>query len=166
MSFWERPGRSNEWYTPGFVFRALDCRFDLDVAAPEDFSRTHVPAGDWYFHGGLDEPWFGFIWMNPPFGGRNGLAPWLDKFFTHGNGVALVPDRTSAPWWQRAAAQADAVLFVRGKIKFERPDGALGKSPSNGTCLFAAGAKGAAALQCAERAGLGLVFHREGSAAC
>jgi hypothetical protein len=38
--------------------------------------------------------------MNPPFGGRNGLAPWLDKFFANGNGIALTPDRTSAPWWQ------------------------------------------------------------------
>jgi hypothetical protein len=61
---------------------------------------------------GLTNPWFGFVWMNPPFGGRNGLEPWLARFFAHGNGIALTPDRTSAPWFRRAAAAADAVLFM------------------------------------------------------
>jgi hypothetical protein len=25
--------------------------------------------------------------MNPPFGKRNGLVPWLEKFFTHGKAL-------------------------------------------------------------------------------
>ena len=87
--------------------------------------------------------------------------PWLDKFFAHGNGIALVPDRTSAPWWQDAARRADSVLFVAGKIKFERPDGSVGKQPGNGTCLMALGWKGRKTLQNAERAGLGLVMERK-----
>ena len=49
----------------------------------------------------------------PPFGGRNGIVPWLDKFFAHGNGIALTPDRTSAPWWRRYAGMAHKVLFCR-----------------------------------------------------
>ena len=93
--------------------------------------------------------------MNSPFEGRNGLTPWLDKFFAHGNGVALTPDRTSAPWWQDAARKAGAVLFIAGKVKFERPDGSVGKSPSNGTTLFASGRRGLEALDNARRAGLG-----------
>ena len=93
--------------------------------------------------------------MNPPFGGRNGLVPWLDKFFDHGNGIALTPDRTSAPWWQDAARRADGILFVAGKIKFERPDGSVGKSPGTGTTLFASGARADAALIRAARLGLG-----------
>lgn len=95
--------------------------------------------------------------MNPPFGGRNGLVPWLDKFFDHGNGIALTPDRTSAPWWQAAARRADAMLFVDGKIRFMRPDGSVGVSPSNGTCLFASGNKGVEALQMASARGLGFM---------
>lgn len=87
-----------------------------------------------------------FVFMNPPFGGRNGLVPWLDKFFEHGNGIALAPDRTSAPWWQDAARRADAVFFFRGKIKFERPDGSVGKHPGHGTTLFAAGKRAEIAL--------------------
>jgi hypothetical protein len=77
--------------------------------------------------------------MNPPFGARNGIKPWLDKFFEHDNGIALMPDRTSAPWFQEAAAKAIAILFLSPKVKFERPDGSLGKSPGSGTALMAAG---------------------------
>jgi hypothetical protein len=98
--------------------------------------------------------------MNPPFGGRNGLKPWLDKFFEHGNGIALVPDRTSAPWWQNMARKADAILFVDGKVKFIKPDGSTGQSPSTGTVLVAAGMRGVQALVCADERGLGLCYGR------
>lgn len=157
MSFWESTGRSDEWYTPKRIFDALGCRFDLDVAAPSG-RRTHVPARAFIAADSLDASWAGFIWMNPPFGGRNGLVPWLDKFFEHRDGIALTPDRTSAPWWQSAASKADAILFVSGKVKFERPDGSVGRSPSTGTTLFAAGQQGTHALAAARRAGLGLML--------
>lgn len=163
MSHWEAPGRSDEWYTPEYVFDALGCRFDLDVASPEDVSKTHVPCTDWLFHDSLNEPWFGFVWMNPPFGGRNSIEPWLDKFFSHGNGIALTPDRTSAPWWQGAFSRCEVALHVKKKIRFLRPDGTEGKSPSTGTTLFACGTQGAFALLRAQRLGLGAscVPHRE-----
>ena len=91
--------------------------------------------------------------MNPPFGGRGDKAIWLDKFFAHGNGVALVPDRTSAPWWQKYAPRADLVLFVAPKLKFLGP--LSGDSPAQGTCLLAKGAAAIEALQRARAAGLG-----------
>jgi hypothetical protein len=107
-------------------------------------------------------PWQGFVWMNPPFGSRNGVRPWLDRFFAHGDGIALTPDRTSAPWWQDAARKATATLFVAGKIKFERVDGTVGKWPSNGTTLFAVGVQGCAALLTACRKGLGVLMQKIG----
>lgn len=155
MSHWEPSlGASSEWYTPPHVFEALGCRFDLDPAHPD--ADTHVPATDVFFHDGLNESWFGYVWLNPPFGGRNALSPWLDKFFDHGNGIALTPDRTSAPWFQDAWRRADVVLFTR-KIKFLRPDGSEGKSPSNGTALFAVGEQGMRALRRARDNGLGIL---------
>lgn len=158
MSAWETPGATDEWYTPPYIFAALCCRFDLDVA-PAQFGHGCVPANRLLMGDGLQANlWHGFVWMNPPFGGRNGLVPWLDKFFAHGNGVALVPDRTSAPWFQDAWRKADAVLFTR-KIRFLRPDGTEGKSPSCGTALFASGARGVVALRNAESAGLGIFTH-------
>ena len=155
MGQWETSGASDEWYTPAYVFDAMESQFDLDVAAPPQ-GGPHVPCSKWISADSLTAEWSGFIWMNPPFGGRNSLSPWLDKFFQHGNGVALVPDRTSAPWFQPAAAKSGAVLFVARKIRFIRPDGSEGASPANGTALMAAGPLGTRALLTAQRNGLGI----------
>ena len=159
MSAWEHAtGASDEWYTPAYIFRAMGVHFDLDVASPPQ--PTHVPCRARLTSGSLETDWRGFVWMNPPFGGRNGLVPWLDKFFAHGNGVALTPDRTSAPWWQAAARRSNAVLFIDGKVKFERPDGSAGKQPGTGTTLFAVGRSGLEALDTAARDGLGWLAHQ------
>jgi hypothetical protein len=161
LSAWEAAGQSDEWYTPKYIFDALGCEFDTDVAAPVGGPR-HVPCRSWKFTG-PDGLWPGFVWMNPPFGGRNGLVPWLDKFFEHGNGIALMPDRTSAPWFQKAAKRANALLFISPKVKFERPDGSLGKSPGCGTVLMSAGSRGRAALIRATSLGfVALPNHTEG----
>lgn len=160
MGAWEPClGASDEWYTPRYVFNALGVRFDLDVANAA-VGGANVPCVSSYGSDSLSRDWTGFIWMNPPFGGRNGLIPWLDKFFAHGNGIALTPDRTSSPWWQDANRRADATLFIAGKVKFERPDGSIGKSPGTGTTLFAAGGRATAALLQAQRNGLGCVMQK------
>lgn len=151
-------GKTDERYTPSYVFEALGCRFDVDVAAPTAHLAQWVPAEHFIRERSLAQPWRGFVWMNPPFGGRNGLEPWLTRFFRHGNGIALTPDRTSAPWWQAAAAQADAVLFVAGKIKFIGADGKPSNTSAQGTTLMAAGKHAVAALKTAQARGLGLVF--------
>lgn len=155
MSHWETPGASDEWYTPPAVFDALGCWFDMDVC-PARHAAGHVPASCNLQGDGLAEPWEGFVWGNFPFGGRNGLEPWLTKFMAHGNGIALVPDRTSAPWFWDAFCKADAVLFTR-KIRFLRPDGTEGKSPSCGTALMARGEIGFASLQRAADVGFGIM---------
>jgi len=140
MAAYENAGETDEWYTPKWVFDALGCRFDLDVACPPEGPR-YTPADAFYDRDSLELMWFGFVWMNPPFGNMATKRAWLSKFFDHGDGIALLPDRTSAPWWQEAAPRANAILFVNGKIKFEKPDGSVGGSPGTGTCLFAAGDK-------------------------
>jgi phage N-6-adenine-methyltransferase len=146
MAAYEKRGESDDWYTPRYIFDALGVRFDLDVAAPNDGPR-YVPADRWISSNSLMHDWRGFIWMNPPFGHMTAKRAWLQKFFDHGNGIALLPDRTSAPWWQEAARRADAICFIAGKIKFERPDGSIGKSPGTGTCLFASGGRAVATLR-------------------
>lgn len=146
MSHWEAAGQSDEWYTPKYIFDALGCEFDLDVAHPTRV--THVPCRKFIYAGSLEARWEGFVWMNPPFGGRNGIEPWLAKFIAHGNGIALTPDRTSAPWFQRWAPCADCIRFVP-KVKFERPDGSIGKWPSTGTALWASGERAVEILHAA-----------------
>lgn len=150
-------GATDEWYTPPHVFDALGCTFDMDVATTNPPVRW-VPAMRFLWSQSLEQDWHGFIWMNPPFGARNGLVPWLQKFCDHGNGIALTPDRTSAPWWQQFAPCADAILFVAPKLKFIGSDGKPGTSPAQGTCLMAIGRQGVEALRCATSRGLGLLL--------
>jgi hypothetical protein len=148
-------GATDDWYTPPEIFDALAVRFDLDPCSP---GPGHwVPADRIYTKtdDGLAQEWRGLVWMNPPFGGRNGHTPWLRKFFAHGNGIGLVAARTSAGWWHEWMPLADAILFPRGKTKFIRPDGSVGGSPGTGVALFASGARGVAALKAC---GLGMVW--------
>jgi hypothetical protein len=151
-------GKTDEWYTPPHVFDALGVRFDVDVASPGRSVTPWIPADHFVRACSLGTKWEGFVWMNPPFGGRNGIVPWLEKFFDHGNGIALTPDRTSAPWWQEFAPRADAILFVTPKIKFIGADGQPGKSPAQGTSLMAAGGDARRALRLAQCRGLGVLL--------
>ncbi len=150
-------GATDEWYTPKHVFKALGCSFDMDVAGPGLSVTPWIPARVFIYRDSLAQDWQGFVWMNPPFGARNGIVPWLEKFFAHGNGIALTPDRTSAPWWQRFAAKSDAILFISPKLKFIGADGIPGASPAQGTSLFAIGERGVAALKLAATKGLGVL---------
>lgn len=159
MSSWESMGKSNEWYTPKYIFEALDCYFDMDVCCPVgDLSKINTPTDIYLTYNSLIKDWKGFVWMNPPFGGRNGIIPWMEKIFKHGNGIALTPDRTSTDWWQQAAIDSDCHLQIRGKVKFINQNGLEGKQPSNGTTLFGYGEKAFKALRIAEHNGLGTFF--------
>lgn len=153
-------GATDEWYTPPRVFDALGCSFSVDVASPGAAITPWIPATRFIKAGSLERDWsdFGFVWMNPPFGARNAIAPWLEKFFRHGNGIALTPDRTSAPWWQRFAGQAHKILFVAPKLKFIGADGKPGVSPAQGTSLMAVGSRGVASLHRAADKGLGVLM--------
>lgn len=146
-------GGSDEWYTPPDVFAALRLRFDLDPCSPG--AGHWVPADHAYTKAddGLKSPWFGVVFMNPPFGGRNGHVPWLEKFIAHGNGVAIVRAYTSAGWFHDHAVAAETMVFPRGKTKFIRPDGTVGKAPGHGVVLLGIGPAANAALA---RCGLGL----------
>ena len=151
-------GATDEWYTPPHVFEKLGCTFDLDAASPGQYITPWIPAKNFIASNSLIVPWQGFTWLNPPFGARNGLRPWLLKFFRHGNGIYLVPDRTSAPWWQEWIPNADLVLFAAPKIKFISANGTPGASPAQGTCLLAAGDRACGTLYRAAKNGLGVLM--------
>jgi len=91
--------------------------------------------------------------MNPPFGGRNGHVPWLVKFLDHGNGIAIVRAYTSSGWFhQHVVPRAELLCFPKGKTKFIRPDGSIGKEPGHGVVLIGMGDVACAALR---RSGIG-----------
>lgn len=150
-------GASDDWYTPPEIFSALNLQFDLDPCSP---SPSHwVPARFVYTaqHDGLRAPWQGMVFMNPPFGGRHGHVPWLKKFLDHANGLAIVRAYTSSDWWHKHMPRAQMLLFPKGKTKFIRPDGSVGKAPGHGVVLIGMGDVACAALA---RSGLGMVWDR------
>lgn len=150
-------GATDEWMTPPYIFEVLGCSFDMDVASPGRDVTPWIPAREFITANSLLKPWAGFIWCNPPFGPRNGLEPWFEKFVRHGNGIILTPDRTSAPWWQTYTPCMELLLFVRRKIHFIDADGQPGKSPAQGTCLMTIGKQGREALHRARSLGLLMV---------
>lgn len=146
-------GASDDWFTPPEIFSALGLTFDLDPCSPG--AGHWVPARLFYTKDddGLSHPWRGLVFMNPPFGGRNGHVPWLRKFLDHGNGIAIVRAYTSSSWFHEWAIRAETMLFPRGKTKFIKPDGSIGKAPGHGVVLLGMGGVSNAAL---EASGLGL----------
>lgn len=109
--------KSVEWYTPRWIFDALDLTFDLDPASPHDMP-SEVPAITKYtvFDDGLSKAWHGRVWLNPPYGPETGA--WIRRFLDHGNGIALVFSRTDTSWCQEAMQSAAATLFMAGRIDF------------------------------------------------
>ncbi|MBN9356206.1 MAG: adenine methyltransferase [Herbaspirillum huttiense] len=113
-----RTAKSVEWYTPAWVFQRLDIEFDLDPSSPHDMTLDWIPATKRYtvFDDGLSKPWYGRVWLNPPY--SKWTQQWMRRMTAHANGIALVFSRTDAAWFQEAIASADAVLFVAGRIEF------------------------------------------------
>ena len=140
-------GETSEWYTPPIIFQSLGLTFDLDPCSP---GASHwVPALTVYTKqdDGLNKPWFGVVWVNPPFGGRFGHVPWMEKFMQHGNGICLVRAYTSSSWFHDVAIKAETMVFPRGKTKFVRPDGTVGKAPGHGIVLLGMGPAANGALR-------------------
>ena len=146
-------GASDDWYTPREIFWSLGfggvAPFDLDPCSP---GKSHwVPAAKIFTKedDGLSQEWHGTVFMNAPFGGRNGHVPWLKKFIEHGDGIAIVRAYTSSGWFHRWATKAETMCFPCGKTKFIRPDGSIGKSPGHGIVLLGIGdTANCAIMQC------------------
>jgi hypothetical protein len=162
-------GGPSNWLASSEVFKSFNPnQFDTDVASPGADIAWRVPAKRHITRDSLLTSWasFGYVWMNAPYNDdsgfkpkRNGLWQWLDKFTKHGNGIALVPDRTSSPWWQEFVPRCDLALFWAPKIKFLiPPDGTPGASPPDGNTLLAMGELGCAALERAAKRGHGVLM--------
>lgn len=143
---------SQEWYTPPEIFTALGLTFDLDpCAAPPPF-KDFVPAINrlTYEHNGLIQRWHGLIFMNPPYGTET--PKWMKRFVEHGNGIALVFSRTDTQWFHHVVPHA-LCCFIKGRIRFRKPDGTIGGTPGAGSLLLAIGKRSEDALQ---HSGLGI----------
>lgn len=107
----DHKGSTNEWFTPQWILK--ECGdFDLDPCGD-----TRWPtANACYTKNGLEQDWFGRVWLNPPYGRDIGM--WLDKLADHGNGLALTFVRTDTKWFQNFAPKCSWILFLSGRVKF------------------------------------------------
>lgn len=145
--------KSADWLTPPEWVAALG-PFDLDPACPPQMPWT--TAGMMYFGGGgLEKPWHGRVWLNPPFGQQAAL--WLRKLAAHGDGIALIPARTeTAMFYESVWPKADSVCFVRGRPHFHYPDGS--RAPFNSGAPIALVAYGRHNTEALIQSKLGIVL--------
>lgn len=137
---------TDEWYTPLEIIKPLGV-FDLDPCAPEkrlwDTAKEHYTKQD----NGLDKEWRGRVWLNPPYS-RPLIEQFVKKMAEHGNGIALLFNRCDSKMFHELIFEkATAMLFMRKRIRFYRPDGTQGGQPGCGSILVAYGEKNAFLLE-------------------
>ena len=125
------------WLTPPDIIKALG-PFDLDpcspVDRPWDMAKSHYTELD----NGLLLPWHGRVWLNPPYGTKE-TPPWLNKLCLHGNGIALIFGRTETDMFFRYVwSEADAILFIKGRLHFYNEQGERAKSNSGAPSVLIA----------------------------
>jgi hypothetical protein len=126
------------WLTPPHILKALG-EFDLDPCAsldrPWDTAKHHYTIED----DGLMMPWFGRVWCNPPYGKE--MNPFLEKMVSHdGGGMVLIFARTETKaFFDYVWDRADAILFLKGRLKFHKPDGSEGDTAGSPSVLIAYG---------------------------
>ena len=137
--------REVRWLTPPHIPAALG-KFDLDpCGAPgHDLAdRTYLlERGD----DGLRDPWWGRVWLNPPYG--KDQEPFLRRLVEHGAGTALIFARTETRQWHELVwPKATAVLFIRGRLNFLDANGERAKANAGApSALIAYGNTDAVAL--------------------
>lgn len=118
-------GRSQVRITPRSILDPLG-EFDLDPCGndprPWDCAKTTYTERD----NGLVRPWFGRVWMNPPFH-RYHIAEWIGRMVKHNCGILLVHVRTETDWFKPIWDFATALHFLRSRFIFHYPDGTLCK---------------------------------------
>lgn len=130
----------NEWFTPSEYIEAarsvMGC-IDLDPAS-NDYANQTVKAHHYYTQdkNGLEQEWWGNIWMNPPY--STGLVKaFVDKLISSNfnQAIVLVNNATETEWFRKMIDKASAFVFPSGRIRFEKEDGAK-NSPLQGQAFI------------------------------
>lgn len=119
--------------TPEWVYKPLG-RIDLDPCAGAD---THIGEINYRLEDGDDGIamwWDGFVFCNPPFSEKE---KWIAMMQQHNDGILLLPERGSAPWFGPLALHCGWYFVLGKKINF------IGGPSSNnlGSVLFPFGAE-------------------------
>lgn len=134
-----------EWLTPSDLVKKLG-EFDLDPCTPINPPFVHAKTNFTVIDDGLTKSWFGRVYMNPPYG--KGMETWIEKLKNHGNGIVLIFARTETKcFFNHIWYDANAILFVKGRIKFYNIDGEQKGTPGAPSVFIAYGKENAMALK-------------------
>ena len=120
---------TNEWYTPNDVFEPLNKEFGFTL----DPCCTNYSAKCSKFYtketDGLSQDWSkDVVFVNPPYGRE--IKKWVQKAYEESlkgaTVVMLIPARTDTTYWHDFIFNKAEIRFMKGRIKFERPDGTKG----------------------------------------
>jgi phage N-6-adenine-methyltransferase len=133
------------WETPEWVYSGIADHiggFDCD---PCPGRGTTIGTWNWWLSLGIDglsAPWFGDVWVNPPFSHK---SEWIQQVITHHNSnddvdriFLLTPDSTDVKSWfhGKIVEHATYIWFSKGRVKFINPDThEPAGSPSFGTAI-------------------------------
>lgn len=123
----------NEWYTPKeYIEAAREVMGSIDLdPASSDIANKTVRAAAYYDiqTDGLMQRWYGNVWLNPPYS-SDLIVKFTDKLVQSigdiQQAIVLVNNATETRWFQSIANAAMAVVFPRGRIKFETPQSDTG----------------------------------------
>lgn len=132
----------DDWQTPPDLIEDIEGAIGdiiLDPCAHED---TEIGAINFCIedgNDGLEEQWFGTVFVNPPFSYKK---EWLEKivyelqFDAVETVIVLTPDSTDTKsWWHEyIAPHAEYVCFCEGRISYY-DDGEQMNSPTFGTAI-------------------------------
>jgi len=146
FNYHDYPNDSNEWYTPESLINKLDIKFDLDPATSVKANQI-IKAKEIFTieDDGLKQDWGSGkkIWLNPPYGKYT--YTWLDKALKetkdNKNEIAiLVFSRTDTTWFHDLAIQFQQLCFMKGRLKFIKPDTMTsGSTAGAGSLLISSG---------------------------
>lgn len=144
-SFEKSEATKVEWLTPPELVKQLGV-FDLDPCSPINPPFVHAKHNFTIDDDGLSKEWIGRVYMNPPYG--RGMELWLEKLKYHGNGIALIFARTETKcFFDHIWNHADALLFVKGRIRFYHVSGIQAGTPGAPSVFVAYGKENALALK-------------------
>ncbi len=110
---------SDDYWTPKWIFDTMGVEFDLDVACPPN-GPAHTPTTNYYTKqdDGLTSPWYGNVFMNPPF---SKPQPWIMRFLEHANGIGICVASKSR-WFDHLWQHVDGIVFLPSNLKYESPN--------------------------------------------
>lgn len=125
----------NEWITPPEIPKALG-HFDLDPCAPINPPWAHADKQYNINDDGLALPWFGRVWLNPPYDSK-AIDYWMQRMADHNNGIALLFNRSDRNTFHDLIyPHADSMLLLKQRITFYHVDGTRAKANGGAPNVF------------------------------